>query len=214
MARNKLIAKYSALNTEDLPRRIFDKISNYIATQGIEDLPHLELSGRWTGKLDISNGGWRGDFDLIYPVLAMCRVDRHGEVFPDMAKIKARVEDWVDYLTTPDENDEYIGASDETFLDSDYVEDDANDFRSAAYAAELNSFLDSENKDMQAHDMALSEIDALCCGENEEVEGERLFEGGFNAVKISSAEDFRKIMESMERDTAEGGGDTWVSPDF
>lgn len=46
------------------------------------------------------------------------------------------------------------------------------------------------------------------------MEGERLFEGGFNAVKITSAEDFRKIMEAMEREAAEGGGDTWVAPDF
>lgn len=70
MSRNKLIAKYSALNTGDLPQRIYDKINDHIASQGIEDLPYLKLSGRWTGKLDISSGGWRGDFDLIYPDLS------------------------------------------------------------------------------------------------------------------------------------------------
>lgn len=214
MARNKLIAKYSALNTEDLPQRIYDKIESHINSRGIEDLPDLDLSGRWTGKLDISKGGWRGDFDLIYPVLDMCRVDRHGDVYPDMAKIKARVEAWVDYLTTPDENDEYIGASDETFCDSDYIADDANDFRSAAYAAEISSFLNSEEQDMMAHDKALSEIDSFCCGERDESDGDRLFKEGFNAVKITNAEDFRKIMEAMNREAAEGGGMSWVSPDF
>lgn len=214
MARNKLIAKYSALNTEDLPQRIFDKIKDHIENVGIETLPELEFSGRWTGKLDISRGGWRGDFDLVYPVLSMCRVDRHGEVLPDMVKIKACVEDWVDFLTTPDENDKYIGASDETFRDSDYIDDDANDFRSAAYAAEINSFINSEDQDMQEHDNALSEIDSLCCGEKDEIDGDRLFEGGFNMTKITNAEDFRKIMEAMEREAAEGGGISWQSPDL
>jgi len=214
MARNKLIAKYSALNTDNLPQRIYDKIKNYIASHGIENLPELELSGRCTGKLDISNGGWRGDFDLLYPVLAMCRVDRHGEVFPDMAKIKSCVERWIEYLTTPDESDEYMGVSDETFQDSDYIEDDANDFRSAAYAAEINSFLNADNPDMLEHDHALSEIDDICCGEKDSTEGNRMFEDGFNAMKITNAEDLRKIMEAMNREAAEGGGVSWVSPDF
>lgn len=214
MARNKLIAKYSALNTEDLPQRIYDRIKTHIESRGIEDLPHLELSGRWTGKLDISNGGWRGDFDLLYPVLDMCCVDRHGEVYPDMVKIESCVKKWVKYLTTPDEDDDYIGASDETFCDSDYIADDANEFRSAAYAAEINSFLNSEERDMLEHDKALSEIDSVCCGERDEAEGERLFEEGFNAVRINSAEEFRKIMEAMEREVDEGGGMSWVSPDF
>lgn len=203
MARNKLIAKYSALNTDNLPQRIYDIIKNYIASHGIENLPELELSGRWTGKLDISNGGWRGDFDLLYPVLAMCRVDRHGEVFPDMAKIKSCVERWIEYLTTPDESDEYMGVSDETFQDSDYIEDDANDFRSAAYAAEINSFLNADNPDMLEHDHALSEIDDICCGEKDSTEGNRMFEDGFNAMKITNAEDLRKIMEAMNREAAE-----------
>lgn len=194
MSRNKLIAKYSALNTADLPQRIYDTIKTHIETQGIENLPYLELSGRWTGKLDISNGGWRGDFDLIYPVLALCRVDRKGDVYPDIVKIKACVSRWVEDLTTPDPNDEYIGASDETFRDSDYPDDDVNDFRSAAYAAELDSFLNSDEPNMLAHDMALSDIDDLCCEETEEPDGERLFEGGFNKVKITNAEDFRKLM--------------------
>lgn len=214
MARNKLIAKYSALNTDNLPHRIYDKIRDYIASYGIEDLPTLELSGRWTGKLDISNGGWRGDFDLLYPVLDMCRVDRHGEVFPDMAKIKSCVENWVKYLTTPDEYDEYSGASDETFRDSDYIDDDANDFRSAAYAAELNSFLNADEPDMLEYDRALSEIDNLCCGEKDSIEGNRVFEEGFNAMKITNAEDLRKIMEAMNREATEGGGASWISPDF
>lgn len=214
MARNKLIAKYSALNTEDLPQRIFDTIKSHIETCGIDDLPYLQLSGRWTGKLQISDGGWRGDFDLIYPVLAMCRVNRHGEVLPDMTKIEKCVKDWVEYLTTPDEDDDHIGASDETFRDSDYTPDDLNEFLSAAYDAEICSFMDSDEEDFLEHDRALSEIDSLCCGEKDEVEGERLFEEGYNVTRINSAEDFRKMMEAMEREAAEGGGISWVSPDF
>lgn len=218
MARNKLIAKYSALNTENLPQRIYDKIQSYIEIEGIEQLPYLELSGRWTGKLDISSGGWRGDFDLVCPVLTMCRVDRHGVVSPDMSKIIDCVEDWVDYLTTPDEDDEYIGVSDETFRDSDYISDDANDFRSAAYAAEIDSFMNSEVPDIAAHDKALSEIDAICRMEKDAIEDvigdERLFEEGFSAIRINSGEEFQKLIESMDREAAEGGGVSWTSPDI
>lgn len=141
MARNKLIAKYSALNNEKLPQRIYDKIKSFIESEGIEELPYRELSGRWTGKLDISNGGWRNDFDLLCPIPAMCRVNRHGEVLPDMAKINACVQEWVNFLTMPTEDDEYLGASDETFSDSGYLPDDINEFQSAAYAAEIKSFM-------------------------------------------------------------------------
>lgn len=44
--------------------------------------------------------------------------------------------------------------------------------------------------------------------------GNRMFEDGFNAMKITNAEDLRKIMEAMNREAAEGGGVSWVSPDF
>lgn len=57
-------------------------------------------------------------------------------------------------------------------------------------------------------------VNSVCCGERDEAEGERLFEEGFNAVRINSAEEFRKIMEAMEREVDEGGGMSWVSPDF
>lgn len=214
MARNKLIAKYSALNTEDLPQRIYTEIETFIKNNGIEDLPHLELSGRWTGKLNISNGGWRGNFDLLYPVLRMCRVDRHGDVYPDMTKIMECVAQWTEYLTTPDENDVYIGASDETFRDSAYLTDDEIDFRSAAYAAEIESFLNSDEPDMFSHDRALSEIDSICGGEKTSVEGDRLFEEGFNVQRIDNAEDFQKLMEDMEREAEECGDTTWISPDL
>lgn len=215
MARNKLIAKYAALNNEKLPQRIYDKIKSFIESEGIEELPFRELSGRWTGKLDISNGGWRNDFDLLCPVLAMCRVNRHGEVLPDMAKINACVLEWVNYLTMPTEDDQYLGASDETFSDSDYLPDDINEFQSAAYAAEIKSFLNSEEKDFLQHDKALSEIDAIGCAEtdNEESDGS-LFEQGFNVTRIDNAEDFKKIMESLEQEASEGGGISWTSPEF
>lgn len=85
MARSKLISQYAALNTPDLPQRIFDEVKNYIDVNGIENLPYVELNGRHTGKLSISSGGWRGDYDLLCPVLSFCRIDRHGVVSPDMA---------------------------------------------------------------------------------------------------------------------------------
>lgn len=203
MSRNKLIAKYSALNTEDLPQRIYDKIKKHIESQGIENLPYLELSGRWTGKLDISSGGWHNDFDLICPVLAMCRVNRYGEVYPDMAKIKTCVEEWVKYLITPDEYDEYNGADDNDFSDSHYDDDDINDFRSAAYNAELDSFLCSDGTDFIAHERALSEIDEICYGRNENIEGESIFEDGFNITRIDNVEDFGKLMGAMGNGTVE-----------
>lgn len=214
MARTKLIAKYSALNTPNLPQRIYDEIKTFIVNNGIEDLPQLEICGRWTGKLAVSNGGWRGDFDFLYPILRMCRVDRHGDVYPDMSKIMECVADWTEYLTTPDEYDDELGASDETFRDSDYLADDVNDFRSAAYAAEIGSFLDSDEPDMLSHDRALAEIDSNCCGETEAEEGGRIFQEGFNVTRINSAEDFLKLMEAMETEVAEGGGMSWTSPDF
>lgn len=216
MARNKLIAKYATLNTEDLPERIYNKIQSFIESEGIEDLPYLELSGRWTGKLSISNGGWRNDFDLLCPVLAMCRVDRHGVVHPDLNKIHSVVSDWVNYLTTPKDGDEYIGTDDESFSDDYYVSDDVNDFHSAAYAAEMKSFMHSDHPDMLEHDQALTEIDTICRGERDErpeQAGDRLFEEGFQVTKITNADDFRKMMEAMESDAA-AGGETWVSPDF
>lgn len=43
MARNKLIAKYATLNTEDLPERIYNKIQSFIKSEGIEDLPYLTV---------------------------------------------------------------------------------------------------------------------------------------------------------------------------
>ena len=214
MARTKLIAKYSALNTPDLPQRIYDEIMTFIEKNGIENLPQFDICGRWTGKLDISSGGWRGDFDLLYTLLSMCRVDRFGNVYPDISKIKDCVADWVNYLTTPDEYDDALGVSDETFRDSDYLEDDVNRFRSAAYSAEIDSFLNSDESDIMAHDRALTEIDSICCGEREAAESSRIFQEGFNVQRINSAEDLRKLMESMEKEAEEGGGIAWRSPDF
>lgn len=219
MARTKLIAKYSALNTPDLPRRIYDKLLLYINDNGIEHLPEVELSGRWTGKIDISNGGWRNDFDLLCPVLALCRVDRKGVVSPDMTKIMIEVASWIDYLTTPDdENDDYIGASDETFDDNAYLDDDTNDYQSAAYAAEIDAFLNSDNPDLLAHDKALTDIDNLCFGitddNRESDESDRIFKEGYSITRIDSEEDFYRMVEAMEREAAEGNGDVWASPDF
>lgn len=124
------------------------------------------------------------------------------------------MEHWVYYLTTPNDDDVYIGASDETFRDSDYLDDNANDFRSAAYAAEISSFLKTENPNILEHDRALYEIDALFSEEDDEAEGNCLFEEGFNALKITNADDFMKLMEAMDREAAEGGGASWVSPDL
>ncbi len=216
MARTKLIAKYAALDTPELAERIHKTITDYISENGIEELPYLELNGRWTGTLSITDGGWRGDFDFLYPVLSMCRVDRKGNVLADMAKIDKRVANWRELLHTPHDDDKYIGVCDDTFEHEGYLEDDANDFYSASYRSELNSFLNSDNPDILEHDKALSEIDNLFKDEkkHENAGGERIFGEGFAVERINSAEDFRKLMEAIEADAAAGGGSSWINPDF
>lgn len=216
MARTKLIAKYAALDTPDLAERIHKTITEYISEKGIEDLPYLELNGRWTGTLSINDGGWRGDFDFLYPVLSMCRVDRKGNVSADMAKIEKRVAYWRESLHTPHEDDKYIGVCDDTFEHDGYLEDDANEFYSASYRSELDSFLNSENPDFIQHDEALTEIDNLFREESkhENTSGERIFGEGFAVERINSAEDFRKLMEAIQADAATGGGSSWINPDF
>lgn len=216
MARTKLIAKYAALDTPDLSERIHKSITDYISEQGIEQLPYLELNGRWTGTLTITDGGWRGDFDFLYPVLSMCRVDRNGNVFADIDKIENKVANWRKSLHTPHDDDKFIGVCDDTFDNDDYLEDDANEFYSAAYRSELDSFINSDNADLINHDKALSEIDNLFRnGSNaEESGGNRIFGEGFAVERINNAEDFRKLMEAIEADASAGGGSSWINPDF
>lgn len=217
MARTKLIAKYAALDTPDLADRIQKTITDYISENGIEELPYLELNGRWTGKLSISDGGWRGDFDFLYPVLSMCRVDRKGNVYPDMKKIEKRVANWREMLHTPHEDDKYLGVCDDTFDHDGYLEDDANEFYSAAYKSELHSFLNSDNPDMLEHDKALTEIDNLFREEKKpesQDSSQRIFGEGFAVQRIDNAEDYRKLMEAIEADAAAGGGYSWINPDF
>ena len=215
MARTKLIAKYAALDTPDLAERIFTTITDHIALQGIEDLPYLELNGRWTGKLSISDGGWRGDFDFLNPVLSMCRVDREGNVYADMAKIEKRVASWREMLHTPHDDDPHLGVCDDTFDDSDYMEDDANEFYSACYRSEMDHFLNSENPDLMAHDRALTEIDNLFRDSSIGADSsQRNFGEGFAVQRIDNAEDYRKIMEAIQADTEAGGGYSWINPDF
>lgn len=214
MARTKLIAKYAALDTPDLAERIFNTITTYIAENGIENLPHLELNGRWTGTLSVTDGGWRGDFDFLYPILSMCKVDREGNVTADMTKIQKRVANWREMLHTPNEDDKYLGVCDDSFEHDSYLEDDANDFYSAAYRSELDSFLKSDNPDMLEHDKALTEIDNLFRGEQNPAETQRVFGEGFAVQRIDNAEDFRKLMEAIEADVAAGGGTSWINPDF
>ena len=216
MARTKLIAKYAALDTPDLADRIHKTITDYISENGIEELPYLELNGRWTGKLSVSDGGWRGDFDFLYPVLSMCRVDRKGNVFADMKKIEKRVANWREILHTPHDDDKYLGVCDDTFDHEGYLEDDANEFYSAAYKSELDSFLNSDRPDMLEHDKALTEIDNLFKEEsNPDIpKSRRVFGEGFAVQRIESAEDYRKLMEAIEADAATGGGCSWINPDF
>ena len=215
MARTKLIAKYAALDTPDLVERIDKLITDHIAEKGIEDLPYLEVNGRWTGTLSISDGGWRGDFDFLYPVLSMCRVDREGNVYPDTDKIEARVAIWRHDLHTPHEDDQYLGVSDDTFDDRHYREDDANDLYSAFYRSEMDSFLNSENPDLLEHDRALTEIDNLFRDSSIGADTEqRNFGEGFAVERIDNAEDYRKIMEAIEADAATGSGFSWINPDF
>lgn len=215
MARTKLIAKYAALDTPDLPERIQLLINDHIAEKGIENLPYLEVNGRWTGKLSISDGGWRGDFDFLYPVLSMCRVDRDGNVYADMAKINARVATWRDDLHTPHKDDPYLGVCDDTFDDTAYMEDDANELHSAFYRSEMDAFINSENPDLLAHDRALTEIDNLFRDSSIGADSDqRNFGEGFAVQRIESAEDYRKIMEALQTEAENGGGYSWINPDF
>ncbi len=216
MARTKLIAKYAALDTPDLGERIHKTITDYIEKNGIERLPYLEVNGRWTGTLSISDGGWRGDYDFLYPVLSMCKVDRQGNVSADMTKIMKRVATWREMLHTPHDDDEYMGVCDDTFDHEGYLEDDANEFYSAAYKSELHSFLNSDNPDMLEHDRALTEIDNLFRDDkkHKDADNERVFGDGFAVQRIDNAEDFRKLMEAIEADVAAGGGSSWINPDF
>ena len=215
MARTKLIAKYAALDTADLSERIHKTITDYISEQGIEQLPYLELNGRWTGTLTITDGGWRGDFDFLYPVLSMCRVDRNGNVFADMNKIEKRVANWREILHTPHDDDKYIGVCDDTFDHDGYLEDDANEFYSAAYKSELHSFLNSDTPDIMEHDKALTEIDNLFRESSIGVDSsQRNFGEGFAVQRIHSAEDYRRLMEAIQADAAAGGGYSWINPDF
>ncbi|MDE6511459.1 MAG: hypothetical protein K2L00_05150 [Muribaculaceae bacterium] len=215
MARTKLIAKYAALDTPDLAERIHSLITDHIAEKGIEDLPYLEVNGRWTGKISISDGGWRGDFDFLNPVLSMCRVDRDGNVLADMDKIEARVNVWRTDLHTPHDDDQYLGVCDDTFDDSNYMEDDANELHSAFYRSEMDSFINSENPDLMAHDRALTEIDNLFRDSSIGADStQRNFGEGFAVERIESAEDFRKIMEAIQADAEAGGGYSWINPDL
>ncbi|MDE6631407.1 MAG: hypothetical protein K2K23_00245 [Muribaculaceae bacterium] len=215
MARTKLIAKYAALDTPDLGERIHKTITDYIEEYGIERLPYLEVNGRWTGTLSISDGGWRGDFDFLYPVLSMCKVDRKGNVSADMTKIMKRVANWREYLHTPHDDDKYLGVCDNTFEDSNYMEDDANELHSAFYKSEIDAFINSENPDLLEHDRALTEIDNLFRDSSIGADSSlRNFGEGFAVHRIDSAEDYRKIMEAIEADAAAGGGYSWINPDF
>lgn len=214
MARTKLIAKYAALDTPDLAERIHKTITDYISEKGIENLPYLELNGRWTGTLSITDGGWRGDFDFLYPVLSMCRVDRKGNVSADMAKIKKRVAYWREMLHTPHDDDKYIGVCDDTFEHKGYLEDDANEFYSVAYRNELDSFLNPDNPEIIEHDSPLTETGNLSRSEQNPAETQRVFGEGFAVHRINCAEDYRKLMEAIEADAAAGGGSSWINPDF
>ncbi len=214
MARTKLIAKYAALDTPDLAERIHQTITDHIAEKGIENLPYLEVNGRWTGKLSISDGGWRGDFDFLYPVISMCRVDREGNVYADMAKIEKRVAIWREMLYTPHDDDPYLGICDDSFDDKDYMEDDANDLHSAFYKSEIDAFLNSENPDLIAHDKALTDIDNIFSDQDtSQPDNKRIFGAGFAVQRIDNPDDLRKLMKAIEADAA-GGGSSWINPDF
>lgn len=238
MSRDNLMLQYAALNTPDLPQRIFNEIKKHIDENGIDNLPCLDVNGRHTGKITISDGGWRGDFDFLYPVLSLCRIDRKGEVSPDIVKIERRVSEWRDWLITPTQDDALLGVDDRNFDPDNYDDDDVNEFRSAAYAAEFDSFIKSELPDIREHDAALAEIDRICDGRinaidrqlsakdemwnsfddedaavHEEVAAP-MFEEGYSVQRIDNPEQLRKLMEALARDADEYGGETWINPDF
>lgn len=152
MSRDKLIAKYAALNTEDLPNRIYDEIDEFITLWGIDDMPYMVLSGRWTGTLTISNGGWHNQHDLHCQLLSLCRVDRNGLVSPDMVKIVAAVQRWQEWLCTPTEYDDDGGYSDDKFRDDAYTPDSTEHMSTAEKylaATELGDYTSAYDFDFQ-----------------------------------------------------------------
>lgn len=152
MSRNKLIAKYSALNSEDLPNRIYDEISEFITLWGIDDMPLMMLSGRWTGTLTISNGGWHNTHDFNCSLLQLCRVDRTGLVSPDMAKILNAVQQWRYELTTPMPDDDKTGLSDDNFNEECFKPDSTEHMSTSEKylaATELGDYTSAYDFDFQ-----------------------------------------------------------------
>ena len=122
---------------------------------------------------------------------------------------------WREMLHTPHDDDKYLGVCDDTFEDSNYMEDDANELHSAFYKSEIDAFVNSENPDLVEHDRALTEIDNLFRDSSIGADSrQRNFGEGFAVHRIDNAEDYRKIMEAIEADAAAGGGYSWINPDF
>lgn len=156
MDLKSLIEKYSRFDTPDIAERIAREINNYIEYEGIEYLPAREIHGRHTGALSISSGGFRSEYDFLWPVLYLCRVDRDGVVSADLRKIEKHLDLWrVSLHETPEEDLAYWG-------DQDFEEDDdLNAFRSAAYKAELDGFMNLDSPSVEeiiAHEEAVEEI--------------------------------------------------------
>lgn len=215
MSRTKLIAQYAALDTKDLAQRIHQVITDHIAENGIEDLPILEFHGRWTGKLYISEDGWRGDFDFLNPVLSMCRVDREGNVFADIEKIEKRVAQWRETLYTPHEDDRHLGVCDHTFDENDYTDDEAHAVQSSFYKDEISNFLKTKHPEVRHEEEDLHRFEHLCDDSTPlRTDSKRMFSEGFAVQKISSAEDYRTLMEAIQAHAAAGGGYAWINPDF
>lgn len=168
MPRTKLIETYAEFDTPDMPQRIAEYIDKYIESEGIEELPYRELHGRHTGHLDISDGGFRMDYDFLRPVLDLCKLDRHGVLSADLNKINKSLDQWREDLHNPPEFESEDGEEmpdhhdDEWFDASDYDDDDSPyEFKNASYKAELDSYMALESptaEDMIAHENNMDEI--------------------------------------------------------
>lgn len=188
MPRTQLIRTYSRLNTNDLPGRIYRVLKDYIENENIDQLPECHVLGRHTGKIAIINGYFHNTYDLSVQALDLCRIDRDGNLTPNLPKIKAYVNSWRKSLMTPTSEDEAMGVDDYTFESSAFFSDEVHEFMSKAYTAENLSFIKRGGSDTALHDRTLTEIDRECG-----IEGVNI-----HILNIHNPKTYRQMVEAMD----------------
>lgn len=188
MSRTQLIRTYARLNTNDLPVRIARVLKDYIANEDIDKLLECNVLGRHTGKITVVNGFFHNSYDLSVPAIDLCRIDRDGNLSPNMPKIKACVSIWRKTLMTPTYDDENLGVDDFSFDSSAFFSDDVHEFMSKAYTSENMSYINRGGTDTALHDRTLTEIDKECGV------------GGlnFHILNIHNPDTYRHMVEAMD----------------